>query len=108
MQFVVTNVSNAVSDYVEAFYNCEIRLLRYCLIEYKQSSIEGVQLDWLAHINYTRIENAHKVRNKTFVVLLYIEVQQTYNFPFFLLRHYQMPECFHVNNCVAVMIAAIG
>jgi len=45
MQFVVTNVSNAVSDYVEAFYNCEIRLLRYCLIEYKQSSIEGVQLD---------------------------------------------------------------
>ena len=28
-----------------------------------------------------------------------VEVQQTFSFPFSLLRHYQMPECFHVNNC---------
>ena len=31
--------------------------------------------------------------------LLCIEVQQTVSFPFSLLRHYQMSECFYVNNC---------
>jgi len=46
--------------------------------------------------NYTRIENAHKVRKKTFDFLFFIEVQQTFSFPFSLLRHYQMPECFCV------------
>ena len=40
-------------------------------------------------LNYTRIENAHKVRKKTFDFLLLIEVQQTFSFSFFLLRHYQ-------------------
>ena len=40
-------------------------------------------------LNYTRIENAHKVRKKTFVFLC-IEVQQTFSFPFSLLKHYQM------------------
>jgi len=48
---------------------------------------------------YTRIENARKVRKKTFHVLLCIEGQQTFSFHFSLLRHYQMPECFYVNNC---------
>jgi len=28
-----------------------------------------------------------------------VEVQQTFSFPFSLLRHYQMPECFCVDNC---------
>jgi len=50
-------------------------------------------------LNCTRIENAHKVRKKTFDFLLFIEVQQTLSFPFSLLRHYQMPECFYVKNC---------
>jgi len=50
-------------------------------------------------LSYTRIENAHKLRKKTLDFLLFIEVQQTYIFPFSLLRHYQMPEYFHVNNC---------
>jgi len=50
-------------------------------------------------LNCTRIENAHKVRKKTFDFLLIAEVQQTFSFPFSLLKHYQMPECFHVNNC---------
>jgi len=50
-------------------------------------------------LNYTRIENAHKVRKKTFDFLLFIEVQQSFCFLFSLLRHYQMPECFYVNNC---------
>jgi len=34
-------------------------------------------------LNYTRIENVHKVRKKTFKFLLCIEVQQTCSFPFF-------------------------
>ena len=107
-------------------------------------------------LNYTRIENVHKVRKKTFVFCDYkspqacnqggeasprkifaspgkmrwtyfetigrslktlsssqktfrppwcpklvtgLEVQQTFRFPFSLLRHYQMPECFYANNC---------
>jgi len=28
-----------------------------------------------------------------------LEVQQTFSLPFSLLRYYQMPECFYVNNC---------
>jgi len=48
-------------------------------------------------LNYTRIENAHKVRKKA-LFWLCVEVQQTYLFPFSLLRPYQMPECFCVNN----------
>ena len=60
-----------------------------------------MRLDWLAHIllNYTRLENAHKVRKKTFVFLLCVEVRQTFSFPFSQLKHYQIPECFYVNNC---------
>jgi len=50
-------------------------------------------------LNYTRIENAHKVRKKTFDFLLCIGVQLTFGFPFSLLRHYQMLEYFYVNNC---------
>jgi len=38
-------------------------------------------------LNYARIENAHKVRKKTFDFLLCIEVQQTFSFPFSQLRH---------------------
>ena len=70
--------------------------------------MESVRLDWLAHtpglqdrilINYTRIDNAQKVRKKTFDFLLLVEVQQTLTFPFPLLRHYHMSECFYANNC---------
>jgi len=50
-------------------------------------------------LNYTRIENAHKVCKKTFDFLLCIEVQQIFCFPFSLLRRYQMPECFCASNC---------
>jgi len=50
-------------------------------------------------LNYKIIENAHKVRKKTFNFLLCIEVQQTFSFPISLLKHYQMPECFFVKNC---------
>ena len=49
-------------------------------------------------LNYTRFENAHEVRKKTFNFLVCIEVQQTFSFPFSLLRHYQIPECFYVKK----------
>jgi len=49
-------------------------------------------------LNYTRIENAHQVRKKTFDFLLCVKVQQIL-VSFYLLRRYQMPECFYVNNC---------
>ena len=48
---------------------------------------------------YTTIENAHKVRKKTFDFLLCIEVQHIFSFSFSLLRYYEMPEYFYVNNC---------
>jgi len=41
-------------------------------------------------LNHTSIENAHKVRNKTADLLSSIEVQQTFSFPFSLLRQCQM------------------
>ena len=53
-------------------------------------------MDWLAHtpalknrilLNYTRIQNGHKVCKKLSILLLFIEVQQTFSFPFFLLKH---------------------
>ena len=49
-------------------------------------------------LNYTRIEIAHKVRKKI-LEFFCIEVQQIFSCPFSLLRHYQMAECFYVNNC---------
>jgi len=50
-------------------------------------------------LNCTRTEHAHKIRKKTLNFLLCTEVQQIFSFLFSLLRHYQMPECFYVNNC---------
>jgi len=47
----------------------------------------------------TSITKNFQVRKKTFNFLLCTEVQQPFSFPFSLLRHYQMPECFYVNNC---------
>jgi len=43
-------------------------------------------------LNQIRIENVHKVRKKIFIFLLCIKVQQTLNIPFYLLRHYHLPE----------------
>ena len=49
-------------------------------------------------LNYTRIENAHKVRKNTFAFLLCTKIQRSFSFPFSLLRHYQMSECFCLNK----------
>ena len=48
--------------------------------------------------SFTRIENAHEARKKTFNFLLCIEVHQTFSFPLSLLRHYPIPECFYVKK----------
>jgi len=81
-----------------ALMSCRIRTVeqRKCT-----AGLAGVHSGLQDHIllNYTRIENAHKVRKKTFNFFLCIEVQQTFSFPFYLLRHHQMPECFYVKNC---------
>jgi len=53
---------------------------------------------------YTRIETALEVRKKTFNFLLCIKVQQTYSFPFSLLRYYQIPECFYVTKAVSEFV----
>ena len=50
-------------------------------------------------LNYTRIENVHKVRKKSSIFWLCIKVQQTFSFSFSPKRLHQMPECFCVNNC---------
>ena len=49
-------------------------------------------------LNYTIIENAHKLRKKNFNFRLSKDVQQTSSFPFSLLRYFQIPECFYVKN----------
>jgi len=54
--------------------------------------------------NLTRIENAHEARKKTFNFLLCIEVQQTVSFHFSLLRHYQLPESFHVYKALFELV----
>ena len=55
-------------------------------------------------LNYTGIESAHKVRKNTFNFLLYIDVQHTLSFPFSLLRHYQISECFYVKKAVFELV----
>ena len=40
-----------------------------------------------------------KYARKLSIFLLFIEVHQTFSFLFSLLKHDQMPECLHVNNC---------
>jgi len=51
-------------------------------------------------LNYARIENAHKLRKKTFDFLLCIGVQQIFSFPFSLLRRYQMLNAFMVTTAI--------
>ena len=54
-------------------------------------------------MNYTRIENAHKVRKNTFYVLLYVELKQTYFF-FLPAETSKMLECFYVKTIVFELV----
>jgi len=47
-----------------------------------------------------RIKYARKIS----FFLLCMEVQQTFSFPFSLLKHYQIPECFCVSNCYVELV----
>jgi len=84
--------------------SCEIRAVehRKCAAE-QSNAYPGLQDRIL--LNYTRIENAHKISKTTFDFLLCIDVQQI--FPFSLLRRDQLPECFYVNNCCFWACAAV-
>ena len=77
--------------------SCRIRAVEHRCAAVVASTHPGLQDRIL--LNYTRIENAHKVRKKTCDFLLCIEAKQIFSVPFSLLRHYQMPECFYGNNC---------
>ena len=57
-------------------------------------------------LNYTRIENAHKVCKKPYrFFAMYVQrcpVNFFSGFSFSLLRHYEMPECFYISLTTAV------
>ena len=81
-----------------ALISCRIRAVERRKSAAGQARAQPGLHDWIL-LNYTRIENTHKLSKKTFNFLVFIDVQQTFSFPFSLLRHYQMPECFYVDNC---------
>jgi len=70
--------------------SCRIRAVehRKCAAGWRRGAHPRLQDRIL--LNHTSIENAHKVRKKTADLLLSTEVQQTFGFPFTLLRHNQM------------------
>jgi len=80
-----------------ALMSCRIRAVEHRKCAARLTGAHPVLQDRIL-LNYTRIENAHIERKKTFNFLLCIETQQTFKFPFSLLRH-EMPECFCVENC---------
>jgi len=90
--------SNLQLQNESALMSCRIRAVKRGWAAGQAGAHSGMENRIL--LNYTTIENAHKVHKKTFDFLLFVEVQQTFSFPFSQLRHYEMPECFqHVNNC---------
>jgi len=62
-QFITAKISGCALKHgvkhthhcVRAIYNCKMRL-RLCLVEYEQSSIESVRLDWLARTTVCKVE----------------------------------------------------
>jgi len=90
--------SNLQQQHQAALMSCRIQAVEHRKYAAVLSNTHPDMQDRIV-LNYTRIENAHKVRKKTFDFLLCIEIQQIFSFPFSLLRRYQMPECCYVNNC---------
>ena len=78
--------------------SCQIRAVEHRMCVTGLSDAHRCLQDRIL-LNYTRIENAHKVRKKSFDFLLCIEFQQIFSCHFSLLKHYQMPKCFYVNKC---------
>jgi len=77
---------------------CQIRAVEYRKFAAGLAGVHPGLQDRIL-LNHTGIENAHEVHKKTFDFLLCVEVQQSFSFPFSLLRHYQMPERFYVKKC---------
>ena len=76
--------SNLQQQNEAALMSCQIRAVKHtkCAAGLADA-YPGLQDRIL--LNYTRIENAHKLRKKTFDFLLFVEVQQTFCFsPLFL------------------------
>ena len=94
---------NASAQFTTTKWDCAIMSCRIRAVEHRKSATgladAQSRLKDRILLNCTKIENAHKVRKKTFDFLLFLEVQQNFSFPFSMLIHYQMPECFYVNNC---------
>jgi len=107
-QFIIANVSGWALKYGSkthsslrqsnlqlqneaALMSCRIRAVMHRKCEAGLAGAHPGLKDQIL-LNYTRIENAHEVRKKTFDFLLVKEVQHTFSFLFSLLRHYQMPE----------------
>jgi len=80
-----------------ALMSCRIQAVEYWKCAAGLAGVHPCLQDRIL-LNYARLENAHKVRKKTFDFLLCIEVQQSFSVPFSLLRHYQMLACIYVNN----------
>ena len=73
--------------------SCRIRAVEHRKCAAGQSDAHASLQDGIL-LNYTRIENAHKVRKKTFNFLLCIEVQQNFSFPFScwdIIKHLNAP-----------------
>ena len=81
-----------------ALMSCWIRVVEHRKCAARQAGAHPCLQDRIL-LNYTRIENVHQVNKKMFDFLLCIEVQQTFSFPFSLLRHYHTTECFCYNYC---------
>jgi len=58
-------------------------------------------------LNYTRIDNVHKVRKKTFNFLPCIEVHQIFSCPFSMLRHYQCLNALRKNCCFIMLLKLV-
>jgi len=77
--------------------SCQIRAVEHRMCVTGLSDAHRCLQDRIL-LNYTRIENAHKVRKKSFDFLLCIEFQQIFSCRFSLLKQYQMPGCFYVSK----------
>jgi len=78
--------------------SCRIRAVEHCKCAAGLSNTHPGLQDRIL-LNYTRIENAHKVCKKTFHFLLCIDVQQTLIFLF---------PCWDVTNCLNAFMLTIA
>ena len=93
--------STGSEQFTTAKWGCANVLLNTSSGVWKVCSWTGWRTPRFARSNLAKLHKNCKcaLRKNTFNFLLCIEVQKTSSFPFSLLWHYKMPECFYVNNC---------